>query len=703
MINKDNVLNIMRQTSYYPLSFHELVSELGINKDNDKLALSKVLGNLEKEGEIVRTRKNKYGLPAMMHLRKGVIRLHSKGYGILVPDESGLSEIFVFGKKLSGAMNNDRVIVRMSERQGKGQRPEGTVIRIISRANYQLVGIYKQRRNRAMMIPDDSRHIYPVFIRPSKKLKVKNGDRVMAQITEWPNGHSGIEGKVIEVFGNSGDPGMDLTVVMKKHGLYAGFPNAVAEEAKNKYASAIELTSDRRDLRSWNMVTIDGEDAKDLDDAVSIKIIPEGYRLGVHIADVSHYVEEGSKLDKEAAKRATSVYLVDHVLPMLPPELSNGICSLYAGEDRLALSCIMDLNQQGELLRYELCKSLIQVNERMTYTHVNSLLAKIYDEELKTRYAKQLNSFFLMADLAMLLRQRRIKRGALEFDFPETKIEVDQEGIPVGVKAAVRGPAEMLIEEFMIKANEVVAEHLWKRQMPALYRVHEKPEDEALQKVNHVLAVFGYKTSIKNISPNTYQDILQQIKGTPEEELISMILLRSMKHARYTPQALGHFGLSSKYYCHFTSPIRRYPDLIIHRVLTLILQGAMSEKTKRKLNKLLNISGEHCSIQEIKAEEAEREFLVIKKAQYMKKFVGEEFTGTISSVQSFGFFVRLENTVEGLVHISSLYDDYYIYNENNYTLLGSHNGKQYSIGDEVNVLLSRVNTEEAKIDFELVR
>ena len=701
MVNKYSVLDIMRQTTYKPLSFHELGFELGLKNEKDMLNLSRILGKLEKEGDIVKTRKNKYGLPEMMNLRKGIIRVHQRGYGVLVPDEPGQSEVFIFEKKLNGAMHNDRVIIRLYEQQGRDQRPEGAVIRIISRASRQLAGVYKQRRGHAVLIPDDPRHIYPVIIRPNKKIKAKSGDRVVVQIISFPDGHSGAEGKVIERIGQSGDAGLDLMVLIKKHGLHTHFSADVIEEAKKALAMTMDIPAGRKDFRNWDIVTIDGEDAKDLDDAVSIKRIAEGFRLGVHIADVSHYVFEGGKLDKEALQRGTSVYLVNNVLPMLPPELSNGICSLNAGEDRLALSCIMDFNPQGELLRYELCKSIIQADYRMTYADVNKILSG-NDKELEVRYAKLLDGFFLMAELASLLRGQRLGRGALDFEFPETKIDVDQEGIPIEVKAFVRGQAEMIIEDFMIKANEVVAEHLYKRGIPALYRVHEKPDEEALKKINKVLGVFGYKSSFNKITPRSCQAILKQIKGKPEEELISMVLLRSMKHARYTPQPLGHFGLASKCYCHFTSPIRRYPDLIIHRVLTLLLNGSMSEKKKVRLNKQMSYYGEQASIQEMKAEEAEREYLSIKKAQYMQKFVGEEFEGKISSVQTFGFFVRLDNTIEGLVHISSLYDDYYVFNENDYTLQGSHNGKKFSVGQEVKVLLTRADIKEAKIDFEMV-
>ncbi|MDR1615790.1 MAG: ribonuclease R [Syntrophomonadaceae bacterium] len=700
MVSKESVLKIMRETDYKPMGYNELGSELGIENEKDKQALTKILNIMEKEGYIIKTRKNKYGLPEMMHLRKGVIHINKKGYGILIPDEAGQGEVFIYGKKLNGAMHNDRVIVRLYGRKAVKQRPEGSVIRIIKRANSQLVGTFKRKQRHAVVIPDDSRQLYPIFIRTSRKQKIENGDKVLVKIIGWPDEHNDIEGKIIEILGKKGEPGMDFKLLVKKHALRTDFPPDVLEEAKNLAKAPFSNLNGRKDLRSLNIVTIDGEDAKDLDDAVSVSRIKGGFRLGVHIADVSHYVTEGSKLDKEAGQRSTSVYLVNHVLPMLPPELSNGICSLNVSEDRLAVSCVMDINPQGEIIKYELFKSIINVRERMTYTDVNKILANCFPD-LQERYAEQIDDFLIMAELAAILRKRRQQRGALDFDFPETKIEVDEDGSPVKVSAFKRGPAEMLIEDFMIQANEVVAEHLFKKQLPALYRIHEKPDTEALPKLNQILGVFGHKTSHMDLTPRDYQNILKQVQGRPEEQLISIVLLRSMKHARYSPQLLGHFGLASQYYCHFTSPIRRYPDLLVHRVLSHLLAGKLSDKKKNNLKKQTSFYGEYSTTQEMKAEEAEREYVDIKKAEYMRQYIGEEFQGTISSIQTFGFFVRLENTIEGLVHISALYDDYYVYNETNYTLCGSHNGCKFAIGDRVNVLVSQVNAEEAKIDFEL--
>mgnify|MGYP000877803124 FL=1 len=700
MINSDGILEHMRQESYRPLSYTELVNVLGISGEEEN-KLNRILGRLEKEGEIVKTRKNKYGLPEKMNLIKGTIRLNQRGYGILMPDNCNYPEIFVYSGGLNGAMHSDKVMVRPSAGHNGGMRPEGEVIRVIKRANQQLVGTFERGKKKNQVIPDDNRHFYPVYVRPVRKIAVKDGDKVVVNITAWPGKDRALEGRIIEVLGHKGDPGLDLEVVIKKHGLRNEFPDAVLKEAQEVATSpTYEELSRRRDLRDLRMVTIDGEDAKDLDDAVSISRIQGGYRLGVHIADVSHYVREDSRLDREAFARGTSVYLIDKVLPMLPPELSNNICSLNANQERLAMSCIMDIDRVGQVQNYDICKSVIKIRERMSYALVNRILVDD-DPEEKAKYKELLEDFYLMKELSDILRARRTAQGSLDFDFPESQVIVDENSFPVEIKRLDRGPGEMLIEDFMIKANEVVAEHIYRQQIPILYRVHEKPDEESITKLNLVLGGFGHKIKGKKIDPLIYQKILEDIKGRPEEQMISMLLLRSMRHARYAPEALGHFGLASQYYCHFTSPIRRYPDLVVHRALSALLDGSMNTKKRAALEKKMAKYGEQSTLQEIKAEEAERELLDIKKAQYMKKFVGEVFDARISSILAFGFFIELDNTVEGLVHISSITDDYYEFNDRNYTLVGRHSGRKFAIGDEVRAQLVRVDIDDAKIDFEL--
>ncbi len=696
------ILTFIRQESYRPLSYGELMHVLEVEPGEEETKFSKELGQLEKQGEIVKTRKNKYGLPEKMNLVKGIVNISQRGYGILKPDDAKEAEIFVFGKHLKGVMHRDRVMVRLQDKSFDGQRQEGEVIRVINRASTQLVGTFERGRQSFQVIPDDSRQIYPINVKPGSKLKVKNGDKVLVSITAYPDKNKYPEGKIVEVFGRKGQPGLDIQIVIRKHGLSTSFPDAVVGEAQAlSIPVAAEDKERRRDLTGVRMVTMDGADAKDLDDAVSIIRIDSGYQLGVHIADVSHYVKEKSKLDKEAFARGTSVYLIDKVLPMLPPELSNGICSLNAGVERLALSCIMNLDKKGNIIDYDLCKSVLHIDERMTYEDVNKILAGS-DPDLNKRYDYLQDDFRVMKELADILRARRSERGALDFDFPEAKVIVDENSFPIEIRKIERGPAEMIIEDFMICANEVVAEHMYWAQLPILYRVHQKPDEDALEKLNQVLGVFGLKVNGRAVDPKTYQKILAQIKGKPEEPMIAMMLLRSMKHASYMPEALGHFGLASKYYCHFTSPIRRYPDLIVHRVLSELLDGRMNAGRRSKLEKGMAAAGEHCTMQEIKAEEAERELADIKKAQYMEKFVGDEFDARIVSVQPFGLFVQLDNTVEGLIHVSSIADDYYEFNDRNHTLTGRHSSRKFAIGGQVRVQLVRVDVDEAKIDFEII-
>ncbi|QGU00348.1 3'-to-5' exoribonuclease RNase R [Candidatus Syntrophocurvum alkaliphilum] len=692
----------MRDASYRPLAYNELMEVLKVHSYEDEMKFSKLIGKLEKEGEIVRTRKEKFGLPEMMNLVKGVIKLSQRGYGIVDADDpTHQPSVFVYGKNLNGAMHLDKVMVRIHQKATADQRPEGEVIRVITRANTQLVGTFEKGKHAVQVIPDDSRQIYPIYVKPSKKLNVKNGDKVLVNITEWPDKYKFPAGKIVEVFGRKGTPGLDVQVIIKKHNLAEDFPPGVIEEAK-KVAKPItdEEITNRTDLRDIKMVTIDGEDAKDLDDAVSIAKTDKGYRLGVHIADVSYYVRQGSKLDKEAFQRGTSVYLINKVLPMLPKELSNDICSLNANDNRLAMSCIMEIDYKGKVLNYDLCKSVINIDERMTYTDVNKILAK-EDKELEKRYSDLVEDFFLMKELSEIIREQRMARGALDFDFPESKVILDDNNVPIEIKRFERGISEMIIEDFMIQANEVVAEHMYWQELPILYRVHEKPDEEALTKLNAVLGVFGQKITSNKVEPHTFQKVLNDIKGSAGEKTMALMLLRSMKHAKYVPDALGHFGLASKYYCHFTSPIRRYPDLIVHRVLSATLDGKMTGKKRASFEKRMANYGEQSSLKEIKAEEAERELVDIKKAQYMEQFIGEEFEATISSVQPFGLFVELDNTIEGLVHISSIEDDYYEFIDRSYSLIGSHTGRKFSIGDKVRVRLVKVDADDAKIDFEL--
>jgi len=701
IFSPEELLNYMRQASYKPLSYQELLSDLAIPPEDEE-KLNKLLGSLEQDGEIVQTRRGKYGLPEMMNLVRGTLSVTSRGYAFVVPDAGDSGDIFVYGRELNGAMHNDRVMVRLSRLAQGGQRAEGEVIRVIHRAHNELVGTYRKIHQATQVVPDDPRlHTYPIFVNPSKKFKLKDGDKVVVKITTWPGKDGFADGSITEVLGGFQEPGVDVLSIIRKYQLRDSFSPEV-EKAADALAQPVssEDLSGREDLRGLRMVTIDGEDARDLDDAVSIsRWIENGYELGVHIADVSHYVQEDSTLDKEARERATSVYLVDRVLPMLPPILSNGICSLNAGEPRLAYSCMMKIDARGEVREYSIVKSVIQVNERMTYSAVNKILLQ-NDPDLTERYAEQVEDFKLMQELSSLIRQQRIQRGSLDFDFPEAKVILDEDGHPVAIKKREHGLAESIIEDFMIAANETVARHIFDRSCPVLYRIHEKPAEEKISDLNQVLKVYGLHLP-EYPEPKAVQTVLDYIKGRPDERIISTMILRSMRHARYSPLAIGHFGLASKYYCHFTSPIRRYPDLVVHRMLNLLGQSTLSEKKQSSLASKMQVLGDHCTVREMSAEEAERDSVDMKKAEYMAPLVGEVFAGTISSVLSFGFFVELSNTVEGLVHISSISDDYYIFDDKSYTLYGKNRGTRYRIGDQVRIKLSNVNVSEAKIDFEL--
>ncbi len=697
---RESILKYMKHHSYRPRNYQELLKALQVE---DEVEFAEILGKMEKEGDIVVTRKHKYGVPEMMNLVRGVLEVNSKGFAFLIPDDPNSQDVFIFGRDLNGAMHRDRVMVRINQRrQEPGQKPEGEVIRTINRANHKVVGTYKKGKSISQVIPDDPRLLYSINTRTGPRSKVKEGQKVLVKITSWPDKNRSPEGKIVEVLGTKGEPGVDIKCVIRKYGLSEFFPKKVEKEAQ---ACPVKVRPEelegRRDLRDLTLVTIDGEDAKDLDDAVSIVRLDKGYRLGVHIADVSHYVREGSALDHEAYHRGNSVYLVDRVLSMLPPQLSNGICSLNVGEDRLAMSVVMDIDEEGDLISYEIFKSVIRVNERMTYKDVNKIL-KDQDSQLMKRYHDYTDMFTTMEELAAILRKRKFNRGALDFEFPETKIIVDEEGTPLAIEKREQDVAESIIEEFMIRANEAVAIHCNQMQLPTLYRVHEKPEDEDLLNVVRILALFNRRLPQSQVTPEVLQKILSDVKGKPEQRIISTMILRSLKHARYSQVPLGHYGLASPLYLHFTAPIRRYSDLLVHRILTHTLEkGSVSGKQKAVWDRLMLKASEQCTLREMQSEEAERESVDIKAAQYMKQFIGEVFPAVISSITAFGFFVELENTIEGLVHISSLIDDYYIFDDQQLILVGKHTKKVYRIGDEVEVELVKVNVDEAKIDFEL--
>jgi ribonuclease R len=697
---RKKLLAFMRETAYKPLTAEELIEIFEV-KDEELTKFWNLIHELEQNGDIIRTRTGRYGIPERMDLVVGRLQGHHKGFGFIIPENKELADVFIAANAMNGAMHNDRVITRVYQATSPDKRAEGEIIRILERSNETLVGVFESSRHFGFVTPDDTRMGQDIFIPKDEFNGAKSGMKVVVTLTRWPEKRRNPEGKITEIIGYKEDPGVDILSIIKQHGLPLEFPGEVVQEAEQVPLEVqSEELNDRLDLRNLRMVTIDSEDAKDLDDAVSIEKLESGnYKLGVHIADVTHYVREGTPLDKEAQHRGTSVYLVDRVIPMLPKRLSNGICSLNAKVDRLALTAFMEINRRGDVVAYSIHESVIHVAARMTYKKVTEILE---DKEtpLRQEYAGFIPDFEMMEELRQILRKRRMQRGAIDFDFPELKVKVDDQGKPLAILKRERSLADSLIEEFMLVANETVAEHAAKLQMPFVYRVHEDPEEEKMVNLNELLHNFGYhlKTT-QDVQPAHLQQILGKIAGQPEERIISTIMLRSMKQARYEPDNLGHFGLAAEYYTHFTSPIRRYPDLMIHRILRESIRKELSTKRATKLEKMLPDITFHSSERERAAADAERETVKLKIVEYMEDKIGEEYTGIISGVTSFGMFVELESGVEGLVHVSSMADDYYHFLEKQYTLLGERTKKAYRIGDTVRVKVTQLNKEERTIDF----
>ncbi|MED1809502.1 ribonuclease R [Bacillus subtilis] len=701
----EKLLSFMKEEAYKPLTVQELEEMLNITEAEEFKELVKALVALEEKGLIVRTRSDRYGIPEKMNLIKGKISAHAKGFAFLLPEDTSLSDVFIPPNELNTAMNGDIVMVRLNS-QSSGSRQEGTVIRILERAIQRVVGTYTETRNFGFVIPDDKKITSDIFIPKNGKNGAAEGHKVVVKLTSYPEGRMNAEGEVETILGHKNDPGIDILSVIHKHGLPGEFPADAMEQASSTPDTIDEKDlKDRRDLRDQVIVTIDGADAKDLDDAVTVTKFDNGsYKLGVHIADVSHYVTENSPIDKEALERGTSVYLVDRVIPMIPHRLSNGICSLNPKVDRLTLSCEMTINSQGQVTEHEIFQSVIKTTERMTYSDVNKILVDD-DEELKQKYEPLVPMFKDMERLAQILRDKRMDRGAVDFDFKEAKVLVDDEGAVKDVVIRERSVAEKLIEEFMLVANETVAEHFHWMNVPFIYRIHEEPNAEKLQKFLEFVTTFGYvvKGTAGNIHPRALQSILDAVRDRPEETVISTVMLRSMKQAKYDPQSLGHFGLSTEFYTHFTSPIRRYPDLIVHRLIrTYLINGKVDEATQEKWAERLPDIAEHTSSMERRAVDAERETDDLKKAEYMLDKIGEEFDGMISSVTNFGMFVELPNTIEGLVHVSFMTDDYYRFDEQHFAMIGERTGNVFRIGDEITVKVVDVNKDERNIDFEIV-
>lgn len=700
---KELILEYMLREDYEPQGGEELLDNLSQlhGKAIGATSFWKELILLEENGELVRTGYGAYGLPERMGMAAGRLQVTSKGFGFVIPDrrESG-PDVFIPARQLGGAMNNDRVLARVNK-DVAGRRPEGQVLRIITRANSKVVGIFVQNGDFAFVVPDDKQLGQDIYIMRKNFNGAKHGQKVVVEITQWPQEHRKAEGIIVEVLGNLGDVGLEILSIIKQKDLPLSFPEEVLAASRSVprtiKKSELEGRLDRRDRL---IVTIDGEDAKDLDDAIYVeKLGPDEYLLGVYIADVSYYVTENSLLDKEAYERGTSVYLVDRVLPMLPERLSNGICSLNAGEDRLSFACEMHISSRGELLSYEIFPTVINVAHRLSYNIVRSILAG--DTELCAKYSNVVEMLQQADQLRLILHEMRVSRGAIDFDLPEQKVILNEQLQPVEIVQRVHGNAENMIEEFMLAANETVAKHMTRQQWPFVYRVHDVPAEDKMEELAKLLATFNVKfIPGEEVQPQAVQKALREMAGRPEERLVNTVALRSMRQAVYQVDNVGHFGLAAKYYTHFTSPIRRYPDLLVHRTLRRWLaQPQLKEAEREQLEEVLEAAAEHASIRERLAADAERATVDLKKAEYMAGHIGEEYDGVISGVTSFGMFVELPNGVEGLVHISSLTDDYYDYYEERYALVGTHTRHQYRLGDQVRIEVLQVNIAEASIDF----
>lgn len=688
---------------YVPMKLKEIAVLLQVPKEA-RQELNDMLAELTAEGKIHMTQKGKFVKGAGEKIT-GTYQGTQKGFGFVVLDDEldDKGDIFIGEGDNGGAFHGDKVEVFITK-QPDGKRREGKVVRIVEHGTTRLVGYFQRNKNFGFVLPDNQKLSEDIYVPLERSKGAVTGHKVVVELTSYGGPQKRPEGKVVEIIGHVNDPGTDIMSVVKGYDLPVEFPEKVLNQAERVSGSVSEADmAGRMDLREWVTVTIDGEDAKDLDDAITIQKEENGYRLGVHIADVTNYVQENSALDREALKRGTSVYLADRVIPMLPHVLSNGICSLNAGEDRLALSCIMWIDAKGTVTDHKVAETVIRVNERMSYTSVKKILEEEDPQEME-RYRELVPMFKCMEELAHILREKRKKRGSIDFDFPETKLILDEKGNPLELRPYDRNVATKIIEDFMLLANETVAEDFFWQEIPFVYRTHEIPDEDKIKKFATFINNFGLSLHVSNreIHPKEIQKLLTKIEGTPEEDLISRLALRSMKRAKYSPENAGHFGLAAKYYCHFTSPIRRYPDLQIHRIIKETLRGRMNADRLEHYEAILPEVTKQCSELERRADEAERETVKLKKVEYMKQHYNEIFDGVISGVTRWGMYVELANTVEGLVHVVNMTDDHYEYNEERYEMTGSHLRKTYRLGQRVRVMVWNVDELSRTIDFKLV-
>ena len=690
---------ILENEFYVPMKTKEIAILLQIPK-SQRGELQEVLDSLVSDGTIGVSKKGKYGKPDNTAV-VGIFTSTRRGFGFVTVD--GWDEdIFIQESDTGGAFHMDKEKVTITHKKQGNKRCEGKIIGVLEHQLTELVGTFQKNRTYGFVVPDNGKIPVDIFVPQEKSMGAMNGHKVVVKITNYGSHGKNPEGQVIDIIGHINDPGTDVLSIVKAYDLPVEFPDAVMQYLKNIPDEVDEKDkAGRVDFRDVDTVTIDGEDAKDLDDAITLTANEKGYQLGVHIADVSHYVTENSILDKEAYKRGTSVYLVDRVIPMLPHKLSNGICSLNQGCDRLALSCIMDIDNKGNVVGHRICETLINVNRRMTYTNVKKILV---DKEASVieEYKELIPMFERMGELAAILRKKRFQRGSIDFDFPETKIILDKDGHPLEVKPYDRNVATKIIEEFMLIANETVAEDYFWQEIPFLYRSHENPDMEKIQKLSTFINNFGYSIHTGDeIHPKELQKLLEKIDGTDEENLIARLTLRSMKRAQYTTECVGHFGLAAKYYCHFTSPIRRYPDLQIHRIIKENLHGGLKQTRFKHYQNLLPEVAKHTSTTERRADDAERDTDKVKMVEYMEKHMGEEFDGVISGMTAWGMYVELPSTIEGMVSVTSLRDGYYIYDENHYEMVNETTGRTFKLGQKVTVKVVATNKILRTIDFEL--
>lgn len=695
MNRKETITQFINDENYVPMRKKDIAAVLGIPK-SDMDELSAILSELESEGKIILSSKNRYIAVNSSDVISGIFDATMRGFGFVCRD--GEDDIFIPPDDTKGAMDGDTVLVRKAHPKSNEKRPEGKILKIITHAHETLVGTYHNQRNFGFVAVDDTKITDDIFISKSHNANAKDGQKVVVKITKWRDGDKKCEGEIIEILGNAYDSGIDVLCVLRKYGISQEFPQVVIDEARSLIPG---ITGDeiarREDFRTKTVITIDGTDAKDLDDAVCAERIDGGYELSVHIADVTHYVRENSPIDAEAFRRGTSVYFTDRVVPMLPVELSNNICSLNPHTNKLTLSVVMEISDDGKLLSHRIVEGVISTAHRMTYDTVDKIL--LGDSETCAEYADIKDNILLMGELADILKKNRKKSGSIDFDFPETKIEVDQNGKPTNVYKYRTGVSNGIIEEFMLMANRTVAEAFYWLEVPFIYRIHEKPSADKIANFNSFLANMNMRIKGSEPHPMEFARMLAEIRGTEREMLISKVMLRSLMKAKYSDSNEGHFGLAFRYYCHFTSPIRRYPDLAIHRIIKEYINGGLDADRAQHYAKFVTAAAKKSSEAEINAMQAEREVEDMKKAEYMCAHIGEEYDAIISSVTGFGFFAELENGIEGLVRLADMRDDYYHFNETSYTLIGERSGKTYKIGDKVRIIAAAANPSLRQIDF----